>query len=123
MEQAGLTVVESLGVIGIGKPEEFIIQVMTKLVKERAKKGLKCYDALLLGRAHPEGNDRERPAFRCLIEPMEFTPGSRRTNSHDTYADRRYDELVCYVSRKLPAEQRYLFSVTLFQSSAEAGAD
>ncbi len=92
MEEAGFTLIEALGVKGIRKMVQMIIQMMADFVKERAEECPERDDTTMLGRAHPERDDSRRSAFCQLIQSMQLAPLGRRPYSKHFYAEWRNAE-------------------------------
>jgi len=98
-----------------------VIQMMAKLVKERAQERAEGNDATVLDRAHPEGNDGGRPAFGQLIQSVQFSPSAGRPHGQDPKAKQRNTEIAGQARCQFSADLFCLHPVFLLQCRSQAG--
>ena len=91
VEQARLALVEALGVIRVGQPQQRVVDVVTDLVQQRAQVRAEGDDPPLLGRAHPE-LDLRRLAALARVEPVQLAPLRVRARRQHLDLHRRHAE-------------------------------
>jgi len=85
MEKTRLTFIEAFSMKRLGEEEKLIIQVVAKLVQKGSEKGSERNYPSMFHRAHPNSNFCESPSLNRLVETMQFSPLSRRSNSKNAY--------------------------------------
>src|SRR5207248_2704791 len=93
-EQCGgerrFALVKAVGMKGFLEREELVVEVVAKLVDQRAQKRLEGDDLTPLRRAHPGGDARPRAPLGRLVEPVQLAVFFRRAPVQDTHAHRRH---------------------------------
>src|SRR5689334_21371676 len=88
--EARLSFVETLGMKRFLEREELVIEMVAKLVGERAQDRLEGHYLSSRGRAHPDGDSRPGSPFLGFIETVQLAVVPRRPPRHHAHADRRH---------------------------------
>jgi hypothetical protein len=95
MEEAGFSLVETLGVEGLLEAEEFIIQVVAEFVEEGPEESSEGDDPTVYRRAHPHGHAGGSPSLGGRVEAVEFAPVLGGTRCQHLDLDMGYLEPRC----------------------------
>src|SRR5450432_659153 len=88
--QRRLALVEALRMKRLLEHEQLVVEMVTKLVNQRAQKGLERDDVLLLRGAHPYADAGERSLVFRFVEAVQFAGavrGSRRLHPYPHRGD------------------------------------
>src|SRR5262245_10353776 len=78
VKEARFTLVEPLRMEGFAQPEERVVEVMAKLVEERAEKGAIGDHLPPLGSEHPQRDHVAAATAGRRVEPLELSAVQRR---------------------------------------------
>jgi len=95
MKQARLSLIKTLGVKRMGKPEVFVIKMMAELMEQGSEEGAKGSDLFQLGGAHPDSNHGRSFSIGWIIQSVELTIGIVRPYSEHLYLNRRSFQTCC----------------------------
>jgi hypothetical protein len=88
MDEAGLSLVEALGVEGLREIEKLIVQVVAEFMDQGPEEGPEGDYLTALSRAHPNGDPGGSVALRGVVKTVKFSPTPRWTRCHDFNLDR-----------------------------------